>query len=253
MGSFDDSGNVRHDEGALVAERDDSQVGDESGEGVIRYFGSNRGNLGNQGRLAGIGVPDDAHIGHEFQFQADLAGFPGLTGFGMAGSLAGGGGKPGISPASHPAPGNDENLAFPGQISEYLSRFRIAHDSPPGHRKNKIRSTPPFLIFSFSVLAPFGVIMLAVTKIEEGGELAVGFQDHVPAPAPVAAVGTPAGNVLFTAKADATFSSIAGLDEDFHFIDKLDRSDSLSSNGLLGDRLTCGIMPESLPPGRDTR
>jgi len=253
MSSFDDPGDVRHDEGALVAERDDSQVGDESGEGVIRYFGPYRGNPGNQGGLAGIGVPDDPHIGHEFQFQADLAGFSGLAGFGVAGSLVGGGGKPGISPASQSSPGNDESLGFPGQVFEHLSRFRVAHDSPPGHRKNEVRSAPPFLIFPFSVLASLGVIMLAVTKIEEGGELAVGFQNHVPAITPVAAVGTPAGNILLTAKADATFSPIAGLDEDFYFIDKLDRSDSPSSGGLPGGRLTCGIKPASLPPGRDTR
>ena len=70
--------------------------------------------------------------------------------------------------------------------------------------------------------------MLAVTKIEEGGELVVGLQKHIPAFSPVAAVGASAGNVLFTAKADAAVSSIAGLDEDFGFIDELDRSDSRS-------------------------
>jgi len=253
MGSFDDSGDIRHDEGALVAERDDSQVGDESGEGVIRYFGPYRGNPGNQGGLTGIGVPDDSHIGHEFQFQTDVAEFSGLAGLGMAGSLVGGGGKPGISPASQPSPGKDESLGFPGQVLEYFSRFRVAHDCPPGHRKNEVRSAPPFLIFSFSVLASFGVIMLEVTKIEEGGELAVGFQNHVPALTPVAAVGTPAGNKLFTAKADTTFSSITGLDEDFHFIDELDRSDSPSSGGLAGGRLNCGIKPAPLPPDREPR
>jgi hypothetical protein len=70
--------------------------------------------------------------------------------------------------------------------------------------------------------------MLVVTKIEEGGELVVGLQKHIPAFSPVAAVGASAGNVLFTAKADAAVSSIAGLDEDFGFIDELDRSDSRS-------------------------
>jgi len=182
-----------------------------------------------------------------------MTGFPGLAGFGMAGSLAGGGGKPGISPAAQSSPGNDESLGFPGQVFENFPRFRVPHDCPPGHRKNEVRSAPPFLIFSFSVLASLGVIMLAVTKIEEGGELAVGFQNHVPALAPVAAVGTSAGNILLTAKTDTTFSSIAGLDEDFHFIDELDRSDSPSSGGLPGGRLNCGIMPGPLPPGREPR
>jgi hypothetical protein len=79
------------------------------------------------------------------------------------------------------------------------------------------------------VLSSFGVVLLAVTKIEESGELAVGLQKNVPAFSPVAAVGTSAGNVLFMAKTDAAVSSIAGLDENFGFIDELDRSDSRSS------------------------
>jgi hypothetical protein len=79
------------------------------------------------------------------------------------------------------------------------------------------------------VLASFGVVLLAVPKIEEGGELPVGLQNHVPAFSPVAAVGTSAGNVLFMAKTDAAVSSIAALDEDFGFIDELNRSDSRSS------------------------
>jgi len=54
----------------------------------------------------------------------------------------------------------------------------------------------------------------------------VGSQDHVPAFSPVAAIRSSAGNVFFAAKADATVSSVSGLDEDFGFIDKFDRSDS---------------------------
>ncbi len=73
------------------------------------------------------------------------------------------------------------------------------------------------------------MVMGAVPKIEEGGELAVGPQKHIPAFSPVAAVGTSAGNVFFPAKADTAVSAIAGLNEDSGFIDKLDRSDSRSS------------------------
>jgi hypothetical protein len=103
------------------------------------------------------------------------------------------------------------------------------------------------------VLSSFGVIMLAVTKIEEGGELAVGLQDYIPAIPPVAAVGAAVGDILLTAKTDATVPSVSSLDEDFYFIDELDRSDSPSSFGLSGGRLASGIKPEPLGPGRDRR
>jgi hypothetical protein len=103
------------------------------------------------------------------------------------------------------------------------------------------------------VLSSFGVIMLAVTKIEEGGELAVGFEDYIPAVSPVAAVGAAPGNKLLTAKTDTTVPSVASLDEDFYFIDELDRSDSPSSLGLSGGRLARGIKPELPEPGRGRR
>jgi hypothetical protein len=78
------------------------------------------------------------------------------------------------------------------------------------------------------VLTSLGVIVLAVSKIEEGRELTVGFQDHVSTFSPVAAVGAPSRNEFLTSKADATVSSISGLDEDFRFINKSNRSNSPS-------------------------
>ena len=76
------------------------------------------------------------------------------------------------------------------------------------------------------MLASFGVVKLAIMKIKEGRKLAVGFEDHVPAFSPVAAIRSSPGNVFLAAKANATVSSVSGLDEDFSFIDKFDRSDS---------------------------
>ena len=96
--------------------------------------------------------------------------------------------------------------------------------------------------------------MLAVMKIKEGGELAVGFQDHVPAFSPVAAIGSSPGDIFLTAKADATVSSVSGLDEDFGFIDKFDRSDSSVFLAPAKDRSIKKILkPEPLPPGRGIR
>jgi hypothetical protein len=165
----------------------------------------------------------------------------------------GGSGKAGIPPASHSPFGGDEYLPLPGQILENVSRISVPHHGSVRNREDKVGSASPYLIFSFSVLSSFGVVFLVVAKIEEGGELAVGFQDYIPAVSPVASVGATAGNKLFTAKTDTTVPSVPGLDEDFHFIDELDRSDSPSSFGLSGGRLERAIRPEPLGPGRDKR
>jgi hydrogenase-4 membrane subunit HyfE len=137
--------------------------------------------------------------------------------------------KPGVPSTALSAPGYDEGLVLPGQVFELLPTLPVPNDRSAGDGKKEIRSAAPLLVLPFSVLASFGVVLLAVPKIEEGGELPVGLQKHVPAFSPVAAVGTSAGNVLFMAKTDAAVSSIAALDEDFGFIDELNRSDSRSS------------------------
>jgi hypothetical protein len=165
----------------------------------------------------------------------------------------GGSGKSGIPPASHSPFGGDESLPLPGQILENVFRIGVPHHGSVRHREDEVLSASPYLVFPFSVLSSFGAVFLAVTKIEEGGELAVGFEDYVPAFAPVASVGASAGNELLTAKTDATVPSVSGLDEDFYFIDELDRSDSPSSFGLSGGRLTIGTKLEPLGLGRDRR
>jgi hypothetical protein len=73
--------------------------------------------------------------------------------------------------------------------------------------------------------------MLLVSKIQKGRQLVVSLQDHVPALSPVAAIGAPAGNKFFTAKAAAAFSSISAFDEDFCFIDKFDGSSLRNRSG----------------------
>jgi hypothetical protein len=151
-----------------------------------------------------------------------------LAKIGYAGRLVGGGGETGIPPSSQTSPGDDEHLSGLGEIFEKVSGFPIPDDRPHRDGHDEVRGAAPLLIFSFSVLASFGVVMLAVTKIKEGGELAVGSQDHVPAFSPIAAVWSSMGNVFLAAKADATIASVSTLDEDLGFIDKFDRLNSPS-------------------------
>jgi hypothetical protein len=151
-----------------------------------------------------------------------------LAGIGYAGRLVGGGGEAGIPPSTQPSPGDDKHLSVAGEILEKIPGFSIPDDRPHRDGHDEVRCAAPLLIFSFSVLASFGVVMLAVMKIKEGGELAIGSQDHVPPFSPVAAVWPSMGNVFLAAKADATIASVSAVDEDFGFIDKFDRLNSPS-------------------------
>ncbi len=121
---------------------------------------------------------------------------------------------------------SDKSFSLPGEVFEDLFSFRIPDNCAQRNRHDKVGSAPSYLVFPSSVLTSFGLVVLLVVKIKKGGELAVRSEDHVPPLSPVAAIGASPGNVFFTAKADTPVSSVSGLDEDFGFIDKFDRSDS---------------------------
>ncbi len=147
----------------------------------------------------------------------------------MARRLMGRSGETGISPPPRSPLGDDESLPVRSQVLEDFTGFRVPGQGPAGNGEDQVRRAPPFLVLSFSVLSSSGVVLLVVAKIEEGGELTVGLQDDIPALSPVAPVGASVGNILLTAKTDAAVPSVSSLDEDFYFIDELDRSDSPSS------------------------
>ena len=228
MGPRDDARDVCDHDLPMVAHRDHSQVRNERGERVIRYFRTECRNFGDERGFSRVGVADDAHLRDQFQFQAEPPGFTLLAGIGAPGRLVGGGSEAGISPSSCPPPGGNKCFTVLGKILEKVAGFAIPNDRPQREREDEVRGTAPLLVFSFSVLASFGEVMLAVMKIKEGGKLAVGSQNYFPAFSPVAAIRSSPGNVFFAAKADATVFSVSGLDEDFSFIDKFDRLNSPS-------------------------
>ena len=66
MRAFDETGEVGNGEGFgvwVLAHLDDAEVGLERGEGVVGNFGLGGGEARDEGRLADIGVADEAGVG----------------------------------------------------------------------------------------------------------------------------------------------------------------------------------------------
>src|SRR5262249_6151996 len=64
-----------------------AQIWFESGEGIVRDFRPRGGNDGNQRRFSSVGKTDEANVREEFQLEAQMALFAGLTFFVLARSL----------------------------------------------------------------------------------------------------------------------------------------------------------------------
>src|SRR5271168_1315785 len=86
MRAFDETGQIGDDKraaefGAVAAGAavgiDDAEIGLERGERIICNFRTGRGNHGNQCGLAGIGETNEADVGEQFKFEAEMALFSG--------------------------------------------------------------------------------------------------------------------------------------------------------------------------------
>jgi hypothetical protein len=223
MGPLDNARDVRNHKGLMISERDDPQMGNQGCERIIGNLGASCGNSGDQGGFSHVGVSNKTHIGHQFQLELYPARFTRAAGFRMAGRLVGGGGETSVSPSAAPAAGSYKDFSLAGKILKDLSTFSIPDEGTERNGEKEVRRAAPFLVFSFSVLASFGVILLLVAKVKKSGNLIGGPYNHVPAFSTVTTVGSAPGNVFFTAKTEAAVSSISSFDENFCFIDKFDR------------------------------
>ena len=88
--TFDNAGNVGHDETAVSAIADNAEVGYQSGERIICNFGLGRRNHREQCRLACIGEAHQSDISQQLQFQSDPFFLIGFTRLGKFGRLQGG-------------------------------------------------------------------------------------------------------------------------------------------------------------------
>src|SRR5262245_12806834 len=77
--AFDQSGNVRNDEGVEVTKIDHTQVRFQRREWIISNLRSRRRNSGNESWPAGIREPDEANIGEQLQLHLQFDFFAGTS------------------------------------------------------------------------------------------------------------------------------------------------------------------------------
>jgi len=120
VGPFDDSRDIGDYKRRVLAEGNDSQLGDQGGEGVVGDLRAGGGNFGDKRGFSRIRETDDAHIGQELEFQAEPTFLPGPAGLGMAGRLAGGRGEAGVPASSPSPPGGAESFPGAGEILQEI-------------------------------------------------------------------------------------------------------------------------------------
>ena len=123
--SLDQPGNVGNHELMVVTCPHESQVGVFRGEGIVGDLGVRPRKPAQEGRLAGIRLADEPHVGNQLQFERDSSRLPRFAPLELPGGPVGGRGEMLVAVPSPAAAGNHERLAVPGEVAQQKAAVRI--------------------------------------------------------------------------------------------------------------------------------
>src|SRR5436853_1414433 len=227
--AFDQTGKISNDKsaselaamptGAAVC-IDDAEIGLECGERIIRNFGPRRGNHGNQRRLTRNGVANQADIGEEFQLKAKMPLLAGKSIFMFARGLVPRLGKVLIAASTAPSMGDQYALARRGEISNRRAALIVKGKRADGHLQDHVLARMAGAVGAFAVASAIGLEFAIVTVSQQRVVVCVGFQIDGSAMAASTDTGTAARNIFLATEGHATIAAVAGLHENFGFINE---------------------------------
>ena len=113
-------GHVGDDEAAIVAQRDDAEIGRQRRERVVGDLRTRGGDARDQGGLAGVRKADQTDVGEQLQLQAQESLFAGLARFGPPRRAVGGRHELRVAAPAASSFRDQDPLAFFGEIGEQL-------------------------------------------------------------------------------------------------------------------------------------
>ena len=115
----------------------------QGGEGIIGDLGPGGGHGANQGGLAGVGHPQQPHIGDDFQFQPQIALLAGRSRFGLAGGAVDAAFVAGVAQPVKTALGDQQPLPRFDQIADQLLGVGIVGNRADRNHRDQIRTAAP--------------------------------------------------------------------------------------------------------------
>jgi hypothetical protein len=220
-GAGDEARQVRDDERALAVRRaDEAERRLQRGERIVGDLGPGRRHPRHQRRLSRVGEADDADVREQLQLEAKPALGAGPSQVGASRRLVGGGREPGVAATAPGATDAEDTLARRGEIADEQPGVPLGDDGAERHAQDEIVAAGARAVATLAVLAPLGVVVALVVKVEQRGEGGIGLEEHRAAVAAVPAVGTATRDELLAAKADGAGAAVAALDEDVDLVDE---------------------------------
>src|SRR5690606_37168530 len=125
-----------------------------------------------------------------------------------------------VAVAPFAAAGCDHGVAGAGQILKHVTGPGVGDDRARRQVDHEVMPVAAMAIGAAAALAVFGAPVLAHGECGQAIDPFDGSEDDASAVAAIAAVGTAAGNVLLSAKAQAAVAAAAGFEFDGDAIDE---------------------------------
>ena len=218
-GTFNDAGDVRHDEADALVHIHHPQIGIQGGEMVVGDLGMGLCHHAQQRGFAHVGEAHQSHVRQQLQLQHHIMAFAGQACLGEAGHLTGGRGEMLVAPTAAAALAQHIGLVV-GHVLDDLVGLGVAHQRAPGHADGETLAVLAGLAAALTVHAVIGHILALVAEIHQGGHVVVHLQNNGAAVAAVTAVGTAGGNVFFPVKGHRAVAAVAGAAGDPGLVDK---------------------------------
>ena len=175
------------------------------------YFRFGCRNGAQNARLANARITDEADISENLQFQLEPAFFPRFAFFGKGRSPVGTGTEVVVAAAATAAFGNDSRLAIFVEIRHEGARRFFAYERTYRYGNDQIIGIAAEFIAPLAFATGLSLEEPAVAEVDEGIDVAVGYEDDIAALAAVTAVRSPLGYELFVAEAAHAVATAAGL------------------------------------------
>ena len=221
--AFDETGEVCDGEGLLVgplSDGDDSEVWFEGGEGVVGDFGFGGGEARDEGGFAYVGVSDEASVGEEAEFEAEVTFFSGAAEFVLAGGLVGAGGEVLVATAAAATTGDDDGVVGAGEVVDEFAGIVIEEEGSDGDLEGGGLACVTGAVGAEAVTSALGFVLGVEAEVDEGVVGEGGGHDDVTSVTTVSAGGAATGDELFATEGHAAVTAISGFYADSCFINK---------------------------------
>ena len=209
VGAGDKTRDIGHPDCGVVVVNDRSDNGMQGCKRVRSHFRMRVTDDGQQRRLSGIGVADNADVRHYLQFQGDELLFP-LHPVRMLARR----------PVPWPLPMaiaqstlatlcHHKCHSVRHEIAKRIAACLVMHNCPARHRNHQVGSIPTMTILALAMPPVLRMPLRHIEDAYQGIDVLVGAQNHIPAPAAVTAIRAASLNEFFTAETDTAVPSVA--------------------------------------------